>query len=140
MSATQKTSMTQTLHLIVVACLIGFIGDALLQIGCQHMGGPTGWGLKPYFQQHGSSESLFIAGGMMTLFYIIYFVIMKLPGDWRYLIVYGILLDLIFRQTMLFESLKGYYHHLNYFWSGFWGAVPMLIPFLLVKYCSSTIV
>jgi cobalamin biosynthesis protein CobD/CbiB len=93
------------------------------------MGGETGWGLKEYFRQHGKAESLFIAGGMMTLFYIIYFVILGLPLNWFYLAIYGVVLDWIFRAAMLFPSLKGYYNHLNYFWSGFWGGTPMLMPY-----------
>jgi hypothetical protein len=32
---------------------------------------------------------------------------------------------------MLFPSLKGYYNNLNYFWSGFWGAIPMIIPLFI---------
>jgi hypothetical protein len=44
--------------------------------------------------------------------------------------LYGILLDLIFRKTMVFESLRGYYDNLSYFWSGVWGAIPLLLPLL----------
>ena len=118
-------------NLIAIACLTGFIGDALLQLGVYTSVGD--WGLKSYFKQHGSAESLFIAGGMMTLFYIIYIYALKLPLKWYYLVVYGIVLDYLFRKTMVFESLKGYYQHLNYFWSAFWGAIPMLIPFVVLK-------
>lgn len=116
-------------HLIAISCVTGFVGDALLQfmVKYMHLGGPTGWGLAPYFKQHGSAEATFIAGGMMTLFYVIY---MYLVGAFTYtnLIIYGVVLDLIFRKTVIFKSLKGYYEHLNYFWSAFWGAVPMIIP------------
>jgi hypothetical protein len=47
------------------------------------------------------------------------------------LAIYGIILDLIFRKTMLFSSLKGYYQYFNYFWSAVWGAIPMIIPLLI---------
>lgn len=116
--------------LLAMACLTGFFGDAALQILTKrfNLGGPTGWGLKPYFAQHGTAESLFIAAGMLTLFYVIYLAV--LPVNWVYLAVYGVVLDIFFRKTMLFPSLTGYYAHLNYFWSAFWGAVPMLIPLL----------
>ena len=119
--------------LISYACLSGFIGDAGLQFLTKKlgMGGKTGWGLLPYFKQHGTTESLFIAGGMMTLFYVIYLFILKLQPLWYYLVIYGILLDYIFRKTMLFPSLVGYYKHLNYFWSAFWGAIPMILPILV---------
>ena len=118
--------------LISYACLAGFIGDAGLQILTKKfgMGGKTGWGLLAYFKQHGSIESLFIAGGMMTLFYVIYLFILNLPALWYYLVIYGILLDFIFRKTMLFPSLVGYYNNLNYFWSAFWGAIPMILPLM----------
>lgn len=120
-------------NLISVACITGFVGDASLQVLSKFMGGKTGWGLIPYFKQHGSVEALFIAGGMMTIFYVIYLDLLKLPVKWYYLAIYGIILDYIFRKTMLFPSLDGYYNHLNYFWSAFWGAIPMLIPLFIVK-------
>jgi hypothetical protein len=116
-------------RLLTISCLTGFVGDAALQYLSTFMGGETGWGLKDYFRQHGKAESLFIAGGMMTLFYIIYFVILGLPLNWYCLAIYGVVLDLLFRATMIFPSLKGYYNHLNYFWSGFWGATPMVMPY-----------
>lgn len=120
-------------NLISVSCVTGFVGDASLQVLSKFMGGPTGWGLIPYFKQHGSIEALFIAGGMMSIFYVIYLDFLKLQPIWYYLAIYGIILDYIFRVTMLFPSLKGYYAHLNYFWSAFWGAIPMLIPLFIVK-------
>jgi len=124
---------TINLQLIIIACLTGFIGDGILQILINFMGGKTGWGLREYFKQHGSIESLFIAGGMMTLFYIIYLILLGLPPTGYYLAIYGVLLDLLFRETMIFPSLQGYYDHLNYFWSAFWGAVPMILPLGIMK-------
>ena len=121
------------LLLIVIAFFTGFIGDIILQILIHYgMGGSSGWGLKSYFQQHGKAESPFIAAGMMTLFYIIYFVILKIPLHFEYLIIYGIVLDLIFRYTMVFPSLKDYYYNLNIFESGLWGAIPMVLPALIM--------
>ena len=124
--------------LVSIACLTGFVGDASLQFLTTKMGlgGPTGWGLKPYFKQHGKVESLFIAGGMVTIFYVIYISLLRLPPKWYYLSIYGIILDYIFRITMLFPSLDGYYKSLNYFWSAFWGAVPMLIPLGIENLCN----
>lgn len=124
-------------RLLTISCLTGFIGDASLQYLTQYMGGETGWGLKEYFKLHGPAESLFIAGGMMTLFYIIYFVFLELPLNWYYLAIYGVILDWIFRETMLFPSLEGYYKALNYFWSAFWGAVPMMMPYGIMKLIDS---
>jgi hypothetical protein len=123
-------SCSDTTRQISIACFTGFIGDAMLQVLTKFgsMGGKTGWGLIEYFRQHGAAESTFIAGGMMTLFYVLYLVVFGFPAKWYYLAIYGIILDLIFRKTMLFASLKGYYQQLNYFWSGFWGAVPMIMP------------
>ena len=119
-------------ELIIIACLTGFLGDGILQVLSKYT---SGWGLKPYFKQHGSIESLFIAGGMMALFFIIY-DFTGLPINWFYLGIYGVLLDLLFRKTMLFPSLKGYYNHLNYFESAIWGAIPAIIPLLIMKIIS----
>lgn len=117
-------------RLLTISCLTGFIGDATLQLLFRftNIGGKTGCGLNEYFRQHGAAESVFIAGGMMTLFYVIYLSILGLPVVWYYLAIYGIIIDIIFRKTMLFSSLKGYYRYFNYFWSAFWIAVPMIIP------------
>jgi hypothetical protein len=121
--------MSSLLHLNGISCVIVFVGDSLLHLGAKlNLGGPTGWGLKPYFKQHGSVESLFIAGGMMTIFYVIYLYLLPFQVNYINLAIYGIILDLIFRKTRLFPSLDGYYKHLNYFWSGFWGAVPLMMP------------
>jgi hypothetical protein len=117
--------------LLVIACIVGFIGDFLLQTGVKMgLGGPTGWGLKGYFKQHGSTESLFIAGGMMSLFYAL-FLISGVRVNFLNLAVYGILLDFLFRIGMIFPSLEGYYEFFNYFWSAVWGAIPLSMPFLI---------
>jgi len=123
------------LILIVISCITGFIGDMLLQIGINYfkLGGSTGWGLKPYFKQHGSIEATFIAGGMMTLFYIIYLYFLQLPINFIYLGLYGIILDFIFRKTLLFPSLFGYYEYFNYFWSAIWGAIPLVLPLIVQR-------
>jgi len=120
-----------SLALVSIACLTGFIGDALLQIGSKnlHLGGTTGWGLKSYFAQHGAAESTFIAGGMMSIFYV--FVMNTMHVTYLNLAICGIILDLIFRKTMLFASLKGYYQYFNYFWSAVWGIIPMIMPLLI---------
>ena len=117
--------------LVGTAAVVGFIGDALLQLLVANgFGGSTGWGLKSYFQQHGRFEAMFAAAGMMAIFYVIYLAL-KLPLNWVALAVYGVILDLIFRWTKIFPSLEGYYTQLNYLASAFWGAVPILIPFLV---------
>jgi hypothetical protein len=120
--------------LVTIACLTGFFGDASLQLMTKKfgMGGPTGWGLKQYFALHGTGEALCVAAGMMSIFYIIYLYILRLPPVWYYLAIYGIVLDFIFRKLRLFQSLDGYYKALNYFWSAFWGAVPMVMPLLVL--------
>lgn len=121
--------------IVSIACITGFIGDASLQLLNKylHFGGPTGWGLKEYFKQHGPAESTFIAGGMMTIFYVIYIYLLHAPLSYIHIALYGVVLDFIFRKTMLFSSLKGYYEYFNYFWSAVWGAIPMLIPFIVYR-------
>lgn len=119
--------------LIGIACATGIVGDSLLQLGVANgLGGPTGWGLKDYFKQHGRAESIFIAGGMMVIFFLI-LICMRLPITFIVLAIYGVLLDLLFRETMIFKSLKGYYEYFNYFWSAVWGAIPMMMPLLIYK-------
>jgi hypothetical protein len=130
--------------LLTLAFFTGFIGDALLQIITSRRvasGSQTkyDWGLKEYFKQHGRAEALFIASGMLTLFYILYVSVIDVDktsfkANLLYLTIYGILLDLLFRKLNIFSSLKGYYKSLNYFWSAVWGIIPMLIPYVLYKY------
>jgi hypothetical protein len=120
--------------LFIIACLTGFFGDSMLQYGVKNgMGGPTGWGLKDYFKQHGSGESLFIAAGMMTLFYSI-FILLKIPLTYVNLAIYGVIIDLLFRKLMIFKSLKGYYSYFSYFGSALWIIIPMFIPFFIYKH------
>ena len=120
--------------LTAIACIVGFVGDFLLQTGTKlNLGGQTGWGLKDYFSQHGPIESLFIAGGMMTLFYVIYLYILKLKPNFLYLAIYGVILDFLFRKLNVFSSLKGYYNYFGYFWSAVWGAIPLILPYLVFK-------
>lgn len=119
------------MNLIEAACLTGFAGDFLLQTGVKMgLGGPTGWGLKDYFALHGSAECLFIAGGMMSLFYTL-FILARIPVTYINLAIYGILLDFLFRKLMIFTSLKEYYEFFNYFWSAVWGAIPLCLPLLI---------
>ena len=130
--------MINSLHLISLSFFVGFIGDVLLQFGSKqlHWGGSTGWGLKSYFSQHGSVESLFIAGGMMIFFYMIYFYLIALPFYYLYLAIYGIVLDFIFRKTRIFTSLDGYYDYFNHFWSAIWGAIPLMLPLFVYQIMS----
>ena len=133
--------MMNLFHLLSISSLTGFLGDALLQFLTKNMGlgGQSGWGLKSYFKQHGSIEALFVASGMMSLFYVFYLFILGLQPTLYSLAIYGIILDLLFRKTMWFPSLKGYYNHLNYFWSAFWGAIPMILPLLILQSLTSCI-
>jgi uncharacterized membrane protein YvlD (DUF360 family) len=120
-------------NLITIALIVGFIGDAILQALVNlKMGGPSGWGLKGYFRQHGSIEALFIAAGMMGIFYAIYEAL-GLPLEIWALAIYGVVMDFIFRKGMIFPSLGGYYRSLNYFWSAVWGAIPMILPLLIYR-------
>jgi len=123
------------MDIIAFALITGFFGDMLLQIITTHtnLGGKTGWGLLPYFKQHGINEAMFTAAGMMGIFYTIYLYVLRLPLRYSYLAMFGVGLDLLFRQAILFPSLNNYYAHLNYFWSAVWGAIPMVIPYFLYR-------
>jgi hypothetical protein len=118
--------------LLAISCFTGFFGDMSLQVLVNSgFGGKTGWGLIEYFRQHGRVESLFIPAGMMTLFYAIYLE-SKLPVTIGYLFIYGVLLDIFFRYTMIFPSLKGYYKSLNVVESMIWGGIPMILPLIIL--------
>jgi len=117
------------MDVVSVAFLVGFFGDLFLQILCKSTS--FDYGLRDYFTQHNGPEALFIAGGMMALFMIIY-NLTGLPLKWQYLAVYGVILDLLFRTFNIFPSLEGYYSSLNHFWSGLWQSVSMVL--ILVAY------
>ena len=122
--------------LVGIACATGIVGDSLLQLGAANgLGGPTGWGLDEYFKQHGRAESIFIAGGMMVIFFLILICTPwpTRPITFIVLAIYGVLLDLLFREAMIFKSLRGYYEYFNYFWSAVWGAIPLMMPLLIYK-------
>ena len=128
--------MSSKFRLLAIACIVGFVGDFLLQTGVKMgLGGSTGWGLKEYFKQHGAAESTYIAGGMMSLFYAL-FLMSGIPVTYKNLAIYGVLLDLVFRKLMIFNSLQGYYAFFNYFWSAVWGAIPLCAPFFILKLTS----
>ena len=114
--------------LLVITFFTGFIGDLLLQIATSK--GLIDDFLKSYFKQHGVFESACIGGGMMTLFYIL-FIYSGLEFNYKNLIIYGIILDLLFRELNIFPSLKEYYIYLNYFWSAVWGAIPIILPYFI---------
>jgi hypothetical protein len=69
---------------------------------------------------------------MLAIFFAAYIYGTGLPVTLVTMAIYGVLLDLLFRETMVFPSLQGYYDHLNYFWSAVWGAIPMMLPLALV--------
>lgn len=118
-------------QLIIISFFVGFVGDSLLQIFVKKFG--ADWGLKGYFEQHGTAESLYIAAGMMTLFYIIFLKVLHLKPTYLNLAIYGIVVDIIFRKLRIFESLDGYYSFLNYFWSGWWEVFSMCLPLLVYQ-------
>ena len=110
---------TTSCALIGIACVTGMLGDSMLQLGAANgLGGPTGWGLKDYFKQHGRAESIFIAGGMMVIFFLGLIVSNAVSITLLSLAIYGVLL---------------YYEYFNYFWSAVWGAIPMMMPLVIYK-------
>jgi len=126
--------------LVTWAAITGAVGDATLQLMVNNGvgGGNDGWGLRPYFAQHGPGEAMCVAAGMMALFFAVWVGLIApllhiQPDNLAGVAIYGIVLDLLFRKFRIFESLDAYYQHLNYFWSGFWGLVPMVIPVVLSK-------
>lgn len=124
--------------LISTAAAVGAAGDLSLQILTKIFADKTGWGLNIYFEQHGFMESLFIAGGMMSIFYMIYIYVLKLKISTLYLAIYGVIWDALFRFFRIFHSLDGYYSYLGIILSAFWGAVPMILPYLIYSVVTSS--
>ncbi len=61
--------------LITIAFMVGFVGDAILQIAVNNFG--YDMGLKNYFIQHGKVESLLIGAAIVCFAYILYTVVRK---------------------------------------------------------------
>ena len=111
--------------------IVGFISDALLQLICKIRGNIAK--LKLYFLLHGPLESMYIAGGMMYSFGMIYTYFISKP-NFIYLFIYGGMLDIIWRQFGLFPSLNyTYYTANNQIESFIWGGIPMVLPYILYK-------
>lgn len=114
------------------AFIIGMIGDFILQIIVKYHPNGDFAGLKSYFQQHGSFESMFIAGGMLYFFSFLLDVF-GIEKNIINLSIYATILDVLFRIFRLFPSLDGYYHALNPFLSIIWSIIPLNLP-LFIKF------
>jgi len=112
----------------------GIVGDFLLQTFFKGK-----YGLRPYFDQHGSMESLFIAGGMMGYFCFIaqYF---GWTSSWTQLMVYGGALDIFFRESMIMESLRSYYDENGRIFTIIWGGLPFIIASSLFSIINKIII
>jgi hypothetical protein len=127
---------TQAGQLIVIALITGFIGDAIWQIIAKmNIGAESGtWGLQYYFQRQGSAEALFTAAGMLGIFYTLY-AFTGLPFKVQWLTIYGIILDILFRYTNLFPSLKMFYEELSIPSTIIMGSViPLILPLFIYKF------
>lgn len=114
-------------NIVGKALAVGLIGDASLQLIVKSSE-ENKFGLKTYFEQHGTWESLFTAAGMMGVFTYLYKKIdpKLMTGG---LIAYGTVLDLLFRYLELMPSLKDYYKHFSVIQT----IAFAIIPFLMVK-------
>lgn len=118
------------LDIINIACLTGFFGDIFLQIRVKYLGGDGG--LKKYFAQHGRAEAICIATGMMAILQMFYLYVLCLPLNYVYLAIYGVVVDIFFRTTMVFSSLDEYYKVLDYpFTTTIGGALPAILPYFI---------
>jgi hypothetical protein len=120
--------------LIGIATLVGFVGDIGVQLAVENDWlGKNGAGLKVYFAQHGRSESLFIASGLMAFFYTLY-AMTGLPFKLQYIAVYAVLLDFMFRYGKVFNSLDGFYRENSIPITTTMGAIiPFILPLLILK-------
>jgi hypothetical protein len=118
------------LDIVSIACLTGVFGDIFLQIRVKYLGGDGG--LKKYFAQHGRAEAICIATGMMAILQMFYLYVLCLPLNYVYLAIYGVVVDIVFRTTMVFSSLDEYYKVLDYpFTTTVGGALPAILPFFI---------
>ncbi len=110
---------------------VGFFGDIALQAVNKLEGGNFA-GFGPYFAHHGPVASVFIAGGMLYAFGLVYEksgAPMTIPCT----AAYGAALDLAFRYGRFMPSLDEYYATEPVLVTAFWGAVPMSLPLILFK-------
>ena len=120
------------IDLVSLSFLVGFVGDAVLQFAVNKLG--FDMGLKVYFKQHGKAESLFIAGGIVALSYIIYLLVLNLPLTYLNLFIYGFIIDLIFRYTHIFPSLdESYYKYPVLQTAIIGGSIPAMLPYFIYK-------
>jgi hypothetical protein len=116
-------------NLLIKSFLVGFIGDAILQLIVYLRGDLAG--LKGYFQQHGMFESLCIAGGIMFLATLL-FLLLRIPFTLFNLFLWGGFLDILWRQFNLMDSLKDtYYASLSWWMTFIWGGIPMIMVGLI---------
>lgn len=125
--------MLNKTYLITISSIVGLVLDFFLQLSTRYfnLGGKNGFGLKSYFLYHGTFESLCIASGMMVITFIIYLYFLPFNVNYLNLAIYGILIDFIFRQTMIFKDLISYYKQFNYFWTALFSAITMMIPYMI---------
>ncbi len=105
------------------AFLIGVTGDAALQGLNKYTSKGKDWGLDTYFAQHGPVESLFIAGGMLVGFELLYDLIFP-TKEYLSLFMLGGIIDVAVRMTMPMESLKDYYEQNHPLYTIFWAGFP----------------
>lgn len=118
---------------IRAAIIVGLFGDLTLQLIVKNSDEINKFGLKTYFEQHGSIESLFIAAGMTSTFAMIYkYIDPKL--DAIMMIIYATSLDILFRyyRKDYFKSLDDYYNIEPYYYTILWAIIPMF----MIRYLS----
>lgn len=107
------------------AFIIGVLGDAGLQAFNKYTSYGKDWGLDTYFAKHGSVESLFIAGGMLVGFELLYDKIFP-TKEYLYLFALGGIIDVVFRTTMPMASLEDYYNQNHPLFTIFWAGFPAM--------------
>jgi hypothetical protein len=113
--------------MIVSSILTGMLGDLALQLIVKSYPNENKFGLRTYFDQHGSLESIFIAGGMMGALFSLYKQIDP-TFDNLGLSLYATGLDILFRNNIqLMPSLKDYYSTLPYYFTIPWAIIPALM-------------
>jgi len=114
----------------IIAVLVGFFGDLSIQFLVK-IGG-LNWGLKSYFQEHGTVASALIAAGILGMFYSIW-IAFNLPLRWEVILVVALLLDLFWNYAHVMPSLNNYYKEPIIPRTILGVVIPFLLPFFIAK-------
>jgi hypothetical protein len=115
----------------IIAALVGFFGDLLIQVFLKFT--KYDWGLKSYFRKHGVIESACIASGILALFFSIW-TIFNFPIRWEPILISALILDAFWNYFHVMPSLNNYYKEPIIPRTILGVIIPFLLPVFIVKF------